>query len=211
MSRTRATAVAVVLGLGIATLSACSSDTSQDAAAKPITKALDQGEITQALPGAGEVLPGWEPYKGKRVASDGTGCAGSQSKSSPTGWVRAGSAWFTYEGSTNNMMDVDICLYDTPENSKSAYAAWKGTESEKEKAPEEPVGEDSAFVMNPGKSEDTIYAFSRSGNVNLRVKIQGAGADTTGVHDVLAATLKRLQQVQDGERATATTADQAKK
>ncbi|MFG2985602.1 hypothetical protein ACGFYQ_30840 [Streptomyces sp. NPDC048258] len=44
-----------------------------------------------------------------------------------------------------------------------------------------------------------------------KVKIQGSAGDTTGAQDMLAATLKRLEQVQDGRRATATAADTAAK
>ncbi|MEU1308064.1 hypothetical protein ABZ419_04090 [Streptomyces cinnamoneus] len=209
MSRTRITALTVALA--VAALTSCSSGGSEDGAGKPITKQLGQGEITQALPGTGEVLPGWEPYKGKRVTSDGTYCSGLKEKTSPKGWVRGGSAWFIYNGSTDNMMDVDICLYDTAENATSAYAAWKGTESDKEQAPKKKVGEETVFVLNPGLSENTVYAFSRSGNVNIRVKLDGAGGDTTGAQDMLAAALKRLQQVQDGERPTATAGDEAAK
>jgi hypothetical protein len=205
----KATAALVVL-LGIAALTSCSSDTSGEDADKPITKQLGQSEIAQALPGSGEVLSGWEPYKGKRVTKDATYCTSSNSAAAPKGWVRGGSAWFIYDGSTDNMMDIGICLYDTAENSKAAYGAWRGKESDKEKALKKQVGEESVLVINPGLSDDTTYALSRSGNVNIRVKIDGTGGDTTGAEDVLAATLKRLQQVQDGERATATAADQAR-
>ncbi|MFG2210950.1 hypothetical protein [Streptomyces sp. NPDC048638] len=212
MSRT-GTAALVAL-LGIAALTSCSSDNSDSPAQesdKPITKQLAQGEISQALPGTGEVISGWESYKGKRVTSEGTYCTASGASAAPKGWVRGGSAWFTYNGSTDNMMDVAVCLYDTAENSKSAYAAWRGKEADKEQKLKETVGEESVLVADPGASEDTFYAFSRSGNVNIRVKIEGTGGDSTGAQDVLATTLKRLQQVQDGERPTATAAEQAKK
>ncbi|MEU4350208.1 hypothetical protein [Streptomyces sp. NPDC023838] len=39
----------------------------------------------------------------------------------------------------------------------------------------------------------------------------GAAGDATGGQDMLTATLKRLQQVQNGEGATVTTADVAAK
>lgn len=57
--------------------------------------------------------------------------------------------------------------------------------------------------------EPSAPAFSRSGTVNIKVEIQKSKGDTTGVEDTLAATLKRLQQVQDGKRATATARDEA--
>ncbi|WP_189969560.1 hypothetical protein [Streptomyces violascens] len=212
MSRT-GTAALVAL-LGIAALTSCSSDNSDSSAQesdKPITKQLAQGEISQALPGTGEVISGWEAYEGKRVTSEGTSCTASGATAAAKGWVRGGSAWFTYNGSTANMMDVAVCLYDSAENSKDAYGAWRGKESSKEQDLKKKVGEESVLVANPGLSKDTVYAFSRSGNVNIRVKVEGTGGDRTGAQDVLAATLKRLQQVQDGERPTATAAEQAKK
>ncbi|WP_424892180.1 hypothetical protein [Streptomyces sp. XH2] len=212
MSRTRIAATAFTAVLGLTALTGCSSTDSEDEAGKPLTKQFEQGEITQALPGAGEVLPRWEPYKGKRVTSEGQYCTKSEQKgASPKGWMRGGSAWFIYDGSTDNMMDIDICQFDTPEDAKSAYTAWKGTESNKERAPKKPVGEESVFVMNPGLSENEIHGFIRSGTVNIRITLQGAGEDTTGMQDMLAATLKRLQQVQDGKRATATAGDEAAK
>ncbi|MEU1826719.1 hypothetical protein ABZ502_30355 [Streptomyces abikoensis] len=210
MSRTRITVTTLTAFLSLAAITGCSSE-SGDEPGKPLTKQLEQGEITQALPGSGEVLPGWEPYKDKRVTSEGQYCTEVKKDASPKGWVRGGSAWFMYNGSTDNMMDVDICLFDTPENAKSAYTEWKGTEQSKEKAPKKPVGDETVFVVNPGLSENSVNGFTRSGTVNIRVKIQGTGGDTTGVQDMLAATLKRLQQVQDGKRATATAGDEAAK
>ncbi|MEO3976939.1 hypothetical protein [Streptomyces sp. CAU 1734] len=209
MSRKAAPLVAI---LSVAALAACSSDSSgkdADIVDRPITKQLGQSEIAQALPGEGEVLTGWEPYKGKRVTKDGTYCTSSDSAGAPEGWVRGGSAWFNQGGSTDNMMDIGICLYDTAENARAAYEAWKGKEPDKEKALGKGVGEESVLVVNPGVSDDMIHALSRSGKVNIRVKVDGTGGETTGAEDVLAAALKRLQQVQEGERATATAADQA--
>ncbi|KFG71336.1 hypothetical protein [Streptomyces mutabilis] len=208
MSR-KGTAALVVL-LGVAALTSCSSDNSEGNADKPVTKQLSQGEITQALPGTGDVISGWEPYKDKRVTKEASYCTASGSTAEPEGWVRGGSAWFVYNGSTNNMMDVSVCLYDTVAHSKAAYAAWRGKEADKEQGLDKPVGEESVLVTNPGHSDDSLSAFSRSGNVNIRVKINGTAGDSTGAQDVLAATLKRLQQVQDGERATATAAEQTK-
>ncbi|WP_229900201.1 hypothetical protein [Streptomyces hiroshimensis] len=125
--------------------------------------------------------------------------------------MRAGDADYLFQGSTRNMMEVAICLFDTPENAKSAYTQWKGTEKDKEKAPTKTVGEETTLVMNPGLSSNTVHGFSRSGVVTIRVTADGMAQDTTGVEDMLTATLKRLQQVQDGKRATVTTADVAPK
>ncbi|MFE7485777.1 hypothetical protein [Streptomyces sp. NPDC057552] len=209
MSR-KGTAAALAALLGVTVLTSCSSDNSEGDADKPVTKQLSQGEISQALPGTGDVISGWESYKGKRETKEAGYCTASGSTVTPEGWVRGGSAWFAHDGSTNDMMDVSVCLYNTAQHSKAAYAAWRGGEADKEQDLGKPVGEESVLVTNPGRSEGSLSAFSRSGNVNIRVKIDGTAGDSTGAQDVLAATLKRLQQVQDGQRATATAAEQAK-
>ncbi|WP_327359547.1 hypothetical protein [Streptomyces sp. NBC_01304] len=201
--------------LSVAALTSCSSSSSdgaekEETASKPITKKLAQAELTQALPGAGEVLEGWEPYKEKRVTDEGADCTKSESDSSPKGWMRGSSAWFIYDGTTENMLDIGICLYDSAETSKRAYAVWKGTESSKEKNFKEKVGDEAVLVVNPGASERTLYGFTRSGNINIKVQVDGAGADEAGVQTILETTLKRLQQVQDGDKATATAAEQTK-
>ncbi|MGP9022804.1 hypothetical protein ACT1U9_30920 [Streptomyces sp. BR1] len=196
-------------------LTSCSSSDSGDDSGKPITKALGQGDITQALPGSGDGLPGWDPYHGKGVTSDGTYCTATkhdgEKETSPKGWVRGGSTTFIYNGSTDNMMDIDVCEYDTPENAKSGYAAWKGTETKKEQAPKKKLGDESVLLINPGLSEDEAEGYVLSGVVNIRIRLDGAAQDTAGVEDMLATTLKRLQQVQDGKRATATAAEQSGK
>ncbi|WP_127453073.1 hypothetical protein [Streptomyces sp. B29(2018)] len=53
------------------------------------------------------------------------------------------------------------------------------------------------------RREDSLSAFGRSGNVNIRVKIDGTAGDSTIAQDILAATLKRLQQVQERHRGRA--------
>lgn len=217
MSRVRATAVAALLS--ITSLTSCSSGGSDDGKSvssgdpgdsKPITKELTQGEITQALLGTGETLPGWTPHDNKSV-TEGQYCTKSEDQASPAGWLRGSDASYEYNGSTLNMSFVHICLFDTTENAKSAYAAWKGTEQSKEQTPKMPVGEETTLVINPGASDDSINAFSRSGKVNIRVKIEGTGEDTSGARAMLAATLKRLQQVQDGKPATAKAIDEQTK
>ncbi|MFC0844315.1 hypothetical protein ACFH04_11470 [Streptomyces noboritoensis] len=136
-------------------------------------------------------------------------CTKVKAGAPPQGFAHGSDAEYIYHGSTNNMMFVNICQFDTPENAQSALAAWKGTEKDKQRALKKPVGDESVLVVNPGLSEDSVHAFSRSGTVNVRVKIDGAGGDTTGAQDMLTATLKRLQQVQDGKRATVTTTEVA--
>ncbi len=205
MPRTRTSALTVLLS--IAALTSCSSGGSDGDVGKPITKQLDQGQIMQALPGSGEVIREWDPYKGKRV-SKADDCALVDSPA-PKGWVRAGEAWYIHNGSTDDMADVTICLFDSPENAKSAYAAWKDKDLQEQES-KDAVGEESMFLVNPD-TQGTVHALSRSGKVAIKVKVDHTGGDTTGARDMIAATLKRLQQVQDGERATATAADEAAK
>lgn len=206
MSRTRIVATSLTALAGLVALSGCSSDSGEEAG-KPITKPLDQGQIMQALPGAGEVIREWDPYEGKRV-SKADHCA-LVDHPAPKGWVRAGEAWYIHNGSTDDMADVTICLFDGPENAKSAYTAWQDKDLKKQDS-KETVGEESAFFINPD-TNGTAYALSRSGNVAIKVKVDHTGGDTTGARDMITATLKRLQQVQDGERATAKAGDEAAK
>ncbi|NUL24933.1 hypothetical protein [Streptomyces lunaelactis] len=217
MSRAR---VALVTALaGIAALTACSSGSdgptsgsgtqkadkpASTPAPKPITKELAQADITQALLGDGETLPGWSLHGDKDV-TDGEYCNRSEDDSTPAGWVRGGDAAYEYNGSTNNMAFVHICFFGSATDAHSAYSAWKGTETSKQQAPKPPVGDESTLVINPGASEDTVYGFARSGKANIRVKIEGGtGDDPSGAQAMLTATLKRLQQLQDGKAATVT-------
>ncbi|MBT2396274.1 hypothetical protein [Streptomyces sp. ISL-100] len=217
MSRARV-ALATAL-VGFTALTACSSSSegpTSDSGAqkadkpisapapKPITKELAQADLTQALLGDGETLPGWSLHGDKSV-TEGTYCNRSEDDSTPAGWVRGGDASYEYNGSTVNMAFVHICLFDSAKDAHSAYATWKGTETSKEQAPKSPVGEESTLVINPGASEDTVYGFARSGKANIRVKIEGGtGDDPSGAQAMLTATLKRLQQLQDGKAATVT-------
>ncbi|MFI1201666.1 hypothetical protein ACH4VR_19805 [Streptomyces sp. NPDC020883] len=177
-------------------------------ASKPITKDLAQAGITQALLGDGETLPGWSLHGNKEVGK-GESCNTSENDTTPKGWVRGGRAAYEYKGSTRNMAFVHICLFDTAESAHSAYVAWKGTEASKEQPAKPPVGDESTLVINPGASTDSIYGFSRSGRANIRVKIDGGnGGDPSGAQAMLTATLKRLQQIQDGQSATITASDE---
>ncbi|WP_116209384.1 hypothetical protein [Streptomyces olivoreticuli] len=207
MSRTRTTVLAVVLGA--TALTACSSGDS-DEAGKPITKQLEQGDLTQALPGNNEMPNGWNLRHDKGVSKSGEYCAGGESDKSPEGWTRGGSTMYEFNGSTDNMMFVEICQFDSPEHAKNAYASWKrgkGGDDQKEQATKAKVGEESTVVLR----EPSAYAYSRSGTVNIEVKVEESKGDTTGVEDTLAAIVKRLQQVQDGKRATATAGEEAAK
>ncbi|WP_189959539.1 hypothetical protein [Streptomyces alanosinicus] len=218
MSRVHVTLVTAFVGF--AALTACSSGSdgpdsgagTQKAdkpvaapAPKPITQELTQAHITQALLGDGETLPGWSLHGDKSV-TEGQYCNGSKdADSAPAGWVRGGDSSYEYNGSTNNMAYVEICLFDSADHAHSQYAAWKGTETSKQQAPKKPVGDENTLVINPGLSDDSVYGYVRSGKVNIRVRIEGGTAgDPSGVQAMLAATLKRLQQLQDGKAASVT-------
>ncbi|WP_199546327.1 hypothetical protein [Streptomyces sp. N35] len=226
MPRTRPLLASALIAM--ATLTACSDDqrpASSGAAsdspkgdkaaaasdtAKPITKNLPQAAITQALLNDGELLPGYELLDDKSVTK-GEYCNTTDTDQAPTGWVRGGDADYTYDGSTRNMASVRICLYDSAENAQAAYAAWKGTESDKEQKPSAQIGDESVLVLNPGFSEDNVNGYARSGKAVIRVRMDGHtvdGTDTTGAEATLSATLKRLQQVQAGEPVTVTAVDE---
>ncbi|MFJ8924630.1 hypothetical protein B046DRAFT_04259 [Streptomyces sp. LamerLS-316] len=221
MSRVR---LALVTALaGIAALTACSSSSdgpdsdsgtkggdkpAAAAAVKPVTEELTQAQLTQALPGDGEMLPGWTLHGDKDV-TDGPYCNRSDDDSTPAGWIRGGDSSYEYDGSTNNMAHVHICLFDSEESAHHAYTEWKGTETSKEQAPKPSVGDESTLVINPGASEDTVYGFARSGRANIRVRIEGGtGDDPSGAQATLSATLKRLQQLQDNKAATVRAPDE---
>ncbi|MFF9157657.1 hypothetical protein ACF1AB_36170 [Streptomyces sp. NPDC014846] len=219
MSRVRA-ALATAL-VGLTTLTACSSSSdkpdsassgnkpaSSSPAPKPIAKELSQAHLTQALLGDGETLPGYTLHGGKST-TEGQYCSKTDADSAPKGWVRGSDADYEYNGSTINMASLHICLFDTAEDAHSAYVSWKGHETNKEQKPKQPVGDENTLVINPGASDDSVYGYLRSGRVNVRVKIDGAtGGDPSGAQAMLSATLKRLQQLQDGKPATVTAADE---
>ncbi len=116
-----------------------------------------------------------------------------------------------HDGSTNDLMDVSVCLYDTAQHSRTAYAAWRGGgmegwESRQGAGPRQAGGRGVRARDQPRlqrRREDSLSAFGRSGNVNIRVKIDGTAGDSTIAQDILAATLKRLQQVQERHRGRA--------
>ncbi|WP_328314313.1 hypothetical protein OG432_31285 [Streptomyces sp. NBC_00442] len=220
MSRVRLALLTTLVGT--AALTACSSGGGSSApssasdgnkhlsspAPKPITKELSQAAITQSLPGYGEMTRGWSPHGDKKVIK-GEYCNVRDAESAPKGWIRGGDASYEYNGSTRNMSYVDICLFDTAENAHTSYVARKGTETAKEQSPTAPVGDESTLVVNPGASEDSVYGYSRSGRVVVRVRVEGGtGDDPSGAQATLAATLKRLQQLQDGRPATARAVDE---
>ncbi|MFK0294307.1 hypothetical protein ACIQU6_28075 [Streptomyces sp. NPDC090442] len=222
MSHLRVAFFAIALA-GTVTLTACSSGSDAPSSAsgtpdggksasspapKPITTSVPQAKLTQALLDDGETLPGWSLHGTKRVAK-GYSCNTSGTDSAPKGWVRGSQSAYEYKGSTKNMAFVNICLFDTAENAHSAYVAWKGTEKNKQQAPTTSVGEESTLVLNPGLSEDSVYGYSRSGKVDIRVRIDGGnGGDPSGAQAMLTATLKRLQQLEAGNPATITAPDE---
>ncbi|MGW0533399.1 hypothetical protein [Streptomyces sp. NPDC003032] len=223
MSRVRLALAPAVALAGLAALTACSSsgdesDRASDAqggdkqvsspAPKPITKALTQADLTKAVLGDDENLPGYTVH-GTKDVTDGQYCNPAQDNSVPKGWARGSDASYEYNGSTLNMADVHICLFDTAKNAHNAYVAWKGTEKNKEQPAKPPVGDESTLVINPGSSEDDVDGYSRSGKVVIRVQVDGnTGGDPSGAQAMLSATLKRLQQLQDGKPATVTAAEE---
>ncbi|MFI5689674.1 hypothetical protein [Streptomyces sp. NPDC051636] len=220
MSRACVTLVTALVG--IAALTACSASSDKPAPGsgttqnddkppsapvpKPIRKDLTQAQITQALLGDGETLPGWSLHGDKSV-TEGQYCNGTQdADSAPAGWVRGGDSSYEYNGSTNNMAFIDICLFKSADDAHRQYTTWKGTETSKQQNPKRPVGDENTLVINPGLSDDSVDGYVRSGKVNIRVRIEGGTAgDPSGAQAMLAATLKRLQQLQDGKSATVTT------
>ncbi|MBW5423540.1 hypothetical protein GKQ77_18570 [Streptomyces sp. BG9H] len=224
MSLVRLALAPAVALIGLAALTACSSSSGDESnsasssqggdkqvsppAPKPITKALTQAELTQAVLGDGEVLPGYTVH-GTKEATDGQYCNPALDNSAPKGWVRGSDASYEYNGSTLNMADVRICLFDTAKDAHRVYTAWKGKEKSKEQPAKPAVGDESTLVINPGSSEDDIDGYSRSGKVVIRVQIDGnTGGDPSGAQAMLSATLKRLQQLQDGKPATVTAAEE---
>ncbi|MFD3666268.1 hypothetical protein ACFWVF_37640 [Streptomyces sp. NPDC058659] len=173
----------------------------------PLTRQLSRGELTQAIPDAEDVVPGYYPGNlHKSMPGEPDDCAPSDAPA-PAGWQRAGSGEYDYQGSTRSReIDLDVCQFDNAAHAKTAYDRWLDRdEKAPAKAPSQ-VGEESVFLAYTGSS-GTVYGYSRSGTVIARVRVQDAGGDPTDAHDVLAATIKRLQQVQAGRRATATAAD----
>ncbi|WP_225102060.1 hypothetical protein [Streptomyces sp. CoH27] len=222
MSRARVTLLTALVG--IAALTACSSSSDKPAsgsgtqksdepvaapALKPITNELTQAQITQALLGDGETLPGWSLHGDKSV-TQGQYCNGTEeATSAPAGWVRGGDSSYEYNGSTNDMAYIEICLFKSADDAHRQYTTWKGTETSKQQNPKKPVGDENTLVINPGLSDDSVYGYVRSGKVNIRVRIEGGTAgDPSGTQTMLAATLKRLQQLQDGKAATVTAPDE---
>lgn len=179
------------------------------AAPRPITEELSQAHLSQALLGDGETLPGWTLHDDKSV-TDGQYCNGTQGDDSvPAGWVRGSDASYEYNGSTVDMTHLRICLFKTAEDAHRQYVAWKGTETSKQQKPKVPVGDENTLVINPGLSEDSVYGYVRSGKVNIEVRTEGGTAgDPSGTQAVLVATLKRLQELQDGKPATVTAPDE---
>lgn len=221
MSRARVTLVFALVGT--AALTACSSSDKpapgsgkengdkpvSAPAPKPITKGLTQAQITQALLGDGETLPGWSLHGDKSV-TEGQYCNGTkEANSAPAGWVRGGDSSYEYNGSTNNMAFINICFFKSADDAHRQYTTWKGTETSKQQTPQKPMGDENALVINPGLSDDSVYGYVRSGKVNIRVRIEGGTAgDPSSTQAMLAATVKRLQQLQEGKAATVTALDE---
>lgn len=173
----------------------------------PLTKQLGQSDLTQAIPDAPDVVPGY--YRGsshKSQPGKADDCAPLKGPA-PSGWQRAGRGDYDFQGSTlSRELDLDVCQFDGSENAKAAYDRWLDRDEMTPVEGSGRVGEESIFLASGG-SGGSVYGYSRSGTVVARVRLEDAGGDPKDAHDVLAATIKRLQQVQAGRPATATVAE----
>ncbi|MER7517889.1 hypothetical protein [Streptomyces sp. NPDC126499] len=171
----------------------------------PLTEQFRQSDLTRAVPDAGDILPGYYPGSlHKSMPGEADDCAPRKGPASP-GWQRSVSGDYDYQGSTiSRGIDVDVCQFDTVAHAKAAYALWPDRE---ETAPPSeaptPVGEESLFLVHTGSS-GIVWGYTRSGTVIARVEVEDAAGDPTDARHVLAATIKRLQQVQAGRPPTAT-------
>lgn len=218
MSRVRLALVTALAGITVLTACSSSSDGPDSAsspkggdkpaapAAKPITQEISQAHLTQALLGDGENLPGYSLHGDKNV-TDGQYCNGADdANSAPSGWVRGADSSYEYNGSTVNMAHVSICLFDSADAAHSQYTTWKGSETSKQQTPKKPVGDENTLVA---VGDDSFYGYVRSGKATIQVRIEGGAAgDPSGAQTMLAATLTRLQQLQDGNAATVTATDE---
>ncbi|GLF98043.1 hypothetical protein [Streptomyces yaizuensis] len=212
MTRSRF-ALPAALVTALALTSCSSSDDGNGKAAKDatelaLTKQFTQGEITQAIPEGGEAPAGYDlGNRDKGLPGTADDCTHTEGEK-PAGWTRGGDTDYHYQGSTSSrMMDLNICQFDTAANAKSAYSAWTHRDGLTAHELKAKAGDETAFLLN--RKSGSAYAYARSGTVNIEVKIEDASGDVTDAHDMLSATLKRLQQVQAGKRPTATAAEEA--
>ncbi|MFF7074991.1 hypothetical protein [Streptomyces lavendulae] len=170
----------------------------------PLTKQLGQSELTQAIPDAPDVVPGY--YRGsshKSQPGKADDCAPLNGPA-PSGWQRAARGEYDFQGSTlSRGIRVNVCQFDNAQNAKAAYGLWPDKDEVTEVKGSGQVGEESIFLAHSG-SGGSVAGYSRSGTVVVQIHVEDAGGDPKDAHDVLAATIKRLQQVQAGRRATAT-------
>ncbi|MFG2295838.1 hypothetical protein [Streptomyces sp. NPDC048603] len=173
----------------------------------PLTKQLSQGELTQAIPDAKDVVPGYYPGSlHKSMPGEPDNCAPRKGPT-PAGWQRSGRGDYDYQGSTlSRELDLYVCQFDNAEHAKSAYDRWQEREETAPVQVPRRVGEESVFLAYSGSS-GAVYGYSRSGTVVVQVRAHDAGGDPTDARTVLAATITRLQQVQAGRPATTTAAD----
>ncbi|GAA3389644.1 hypothetical protein [Streptomyces roseoviridis] len=171
----------------------------------PLAKQLRLSDFTLAVPDAGDVVPGYYPGSlHKSMPGEADDCAPSDGPASP-GWQRSVRGDYDYQGSTvSRGIDLDVCQFDTVAHAKAAYDRMpdRSETAPPVEAPT-PVGEESLFLQHTGSS-GTVYGYTRSGTVVARVEVEDASGDATDARHVLAATIKRLQQVQAGRPPTAT-------
>ncbi|MZD06103.1 hypothetical protein GTW43_13525 [Streptomyces sp. SID5785] len=219
MSRLRVTLAAVLAGTALLTSCSSGGDAADSdhgtrqadkpaaaPAAEPITREISQAHLTQALLGDGENLPGYSLHGDKDV-TDGRYCnAAEDADTAPRGWVRGGDSSYEHNGSTVEMAYIAICLFDSTDAAHRQYTTWKGDGTRKQVTPKKPLGDENTLVA---VGDDSFYGYLRSGRATVRVRVEGGAAgDPSGAQTMLAATLKRLQQLQDGQPATATAADE---
>ncbi|MFF5449507.1 hypothetical protein [Streptomyces sp. NPDC012888] len=171
----------------------------------PLTEQLRMSDFTLAVPDAGDIVAGYYPGSlHKSMTGEADDCAPPNGAASP-GWQRSVRGDYDYRGSTvSREIDLHVCQFDTVAHAKAAYALLPDRD---ETAPPAeaptPVGEESLFLRHTGSS-GTVYGYTRSGTVVARVRVEDASGDATDARHVLAATIKRLQQVQVGRPPTAT-------
>lgn len=176
----------------------------------PLTKQLTRGEFTQAIPDARDVVPDYYPGSlHKSMPGEPDDCTPRGNGPASTGWQRSGRGSYDHHGSTvSRGIRLDACQFDTAANAKAAYDHWYEKDEVAPIKMRGRVGEESLFLAHNGSS-GVVYGYSRSGTVVVRVRVEDALGDATDAHDVLAATIKRFQQVQAGRRATATAVEVA--
>ncbi|MDV5149026.1 hypothetical protein R1T08_34045 [Streptomyces sp. SBC-4] len=101
----------------------------------PLTRQLSRGELTQAIPDAEDVVPGYYPGNlHKNLPGEPDDCAPPDAPA-PAGWQRAGSGEYDYqESSRSREIDLDVCQFDNVAHAKTAYDRWQDDSSRSRQA-----------------------------------------------------------------------------